>query len=180
MKKHENVGSMLNKELYNGLRAAGVSDENAQRIAGEAAKYDFYFTTLDKSISGLRSDMEKSNLALRSDVDKSISDMDKSINALRSDTEKSNLALRSDVEKSNLALRSDMDKSISGLRSDTEKSNLALRSDMENSALEVQRDIKRLGEKIDKIAFTDRLLIGVNLVTLGVALTGFISIARIL
>ena len=146
IKKHEHVGGMLNKELYNGLRAAGVSDENAQRIAGEAAKYDFYFTTLDKSISGLRSDMEKSNLALRSEM------------------EKSNLALRSDMDKSNLALRSDMDKSINALRSDTEKSILGVRG-----------EIKCLEEKIEKFAFTDRLLLGLNLVTLGVVLTGFIT-----
>ena len=48
------MNNMLNKELYNGLRAAGVSDENAQRIAAEAAKYSFYFNSLDSSITSIR------------------------------------------------------------------------------------------------------------------------------
>ncbi len=140
MKQHEHGGGMLNRGLYNGLCAAGVSDENAQRIASEAAKYDFYFTTLDKSINKLRADMEKSNLALRSDM------------------ERSNLALRSDMERSNLALRSDTDKSIN-----------ALRSDMEKSILEVQGDVKHLEAKV---TLTTGLLLGLNLLILGVILTG--------
>ncbi len=147
---------MLNRGLYNGLCAAGVSDENAQRIASEAAKYDFYFTTLDKSINKLRADMEKSNLASRADM------------------EKSNLALRADMEKSNLASRADMEKSNLALRADMEKSNLALRSDMEKSILEVQGDVKHLEAKV---TLTTGLLLGLNLVTLGVVLTGIIGLA---
>ncbi len=112
MKQHEHGGGMLNRGLYNGLCAAGVSDENAQRIAGEAAKYDFYFTALDKSINTLRSDT------------------DKSINALR--------------------------------------------SDMEKSILEVQGDVKHLEAKV---TLTTGLLLGLNLVTLGVVLTGIIGLA---
>ena len=156
---------MLNRELYNGLRAAGVSDENAQRIAGEAVKYDFYFTTLDKSINSLRTDMEKSNLALRTD-------MEKSNLALRSDMERSINASRVDTERTINALRTDTDKSIDALRIDTEKSNTALRSDMEKSILGVLGEVKRLEEKV---TVTTGLLLGLNLLILGVVLTGIWS-----
>ena len=68
--------NMLNKNLYNGLRAAGVSDENAQRIAAEAAKYDIYFNSLDGSIKGLYTYVDKSLSRQEAKMDRQFNKID--------------------------------------------------------------------------------------------------------
>ena len=60
MKNGKKNGKMLNSEMYNALRAAGIPEEHAQRVAAESAKTDIYYHALDKSISSsLRSKMNE-------------------------------------------------------------------------------------------------------------------------
>ena len=51
MKNGKKNGKMLNSEMYNALRAAGIPEEHAQRVAAESAKTDIYYHALDQSIS---------------------------------------------------------------------------------------------------------------------------------